>query len=278
MANPESPAETTLRFINSWSTKVSPRLESELLSLSNETNRKPDLYSFEISQEGLIDPKTKRLVKEFILKNSPIQKAEHEVFENLEKFAIQQDEGLTLWLSPPSTEYPCAKAIFSRIVYDLKGNKHLANSAILFGNQDTDCSGIIPSLEPDIDIRKSLFVLDENDDATFAQIIKNIENYTKINSDNINQNNLFQAKLFAGMIEKGMAPDLIVEKMIKTNFLGQFPISCPNVNLASNVLLLNSRVFNLVNSEFKPGVCRVCHQHTHVGPCSICNECEQKFA
>ncbi|HJX45615.1 MAG TPA: hypothetical protein VJ399_00390 [Patescibacteria group bacterium] len=278
MSKAENNTQTAVRFIDSWK-KNPQRLESELLSLHNETNRKKDIYSFKITQEGLIDSKTNRLVKDFISRNTPTQKLEYEIFENLETWAMTSDEGIMLWISPPSDEYPCAKAIFSRIVYDLEGNKDLLNSAILFGDETTNCSDIIPSLPENNKnkIRNTLLCIDENDEKLFSQIIKKIENYTHINSEDITSENIHQAKIFTQMIEKGVSPFVIVQKMKETEFLGQYSVSCPPKFSAMNIMLSNSKILNFVNYEFKPGVCRVCKQNTQVGPCSICKECEKTF-
>ena len=278
MSKAENTTETAVRFIDSW--KENPqRLESELISLHNETNRKKDIYSFEISKEGLVDPKTKRLVKNFVARNTPTQQLEYEIIEKLETWAITNEEGMMLWISPPSNEYPCAKAIFSRIIYDLDGKKNLLNSAILFGDETTDCSDIILSLPENKknEIRNTLFFIDENDEKTFSELIKKIENYTHINPENLTNQSVYQAKIFAEMIEKGVSPFIVVQKMKETEFLGQHSVSCPPAFSAMNIMLSNSKILNLVNYEFKPGVCRVCKQNTQVGPCSICKECEKTF-
>ena len=172
------------------------------------------------------------------------------------------------------------KAIFSRIVYDLGGKKHMANSAILFGNEKTNCTDIVPSLPQEVkeDIRGTLFYIDENDENLFSEIIQNIGEYTSIETNKFTNHNINQAKIFALMIEKGTSPLRVVQEMQRANFLGKHPISCPTMGSATDIMLTNSKIFSFVNYEFKPGVCRVCKQHTHVGPCSICKECEKKFS
>jgi hypothetical protein len=276
--NPEKVTDTTLRFINSWKTS-DKRLESELLSLHNETFRKPDQYSFKITPKGLVDPISQKLVKEFILQTTPLQRQEYKVFSQLEAWSLNADGGIMLWLSPACNEYPCAKAIFSRIVYNMEGKKNLANSAVLFGNEATDCLDIIPHLnQQNADIRIQLFYIEENDEDLLSQIIWNIERYTDINLQQKSKKDLKQAKVFAKMIEQGINPNKIVIEMQKLGFLGTHPVSCPTFASATDTMLLNSRVFSFVNYEFKPGICRVCHQHTHVGPCCVCKECERKFS
>ena len=277
MTQVETTAETTSRFINSWK-QNSERLADELISVHNETHRKADLYSFLVTFKGLIDTKTRRPIKDFILQDTDIQKTEFKIFEKLETFA-KEEEGIAIWISPPSNEYPCAKAIFSRIVYDLEGKKHLANSAILFGDKNTDCRDIIPIQTKNKEgVRETLFYVDETDEYTIPNIIKKIQKYTQIDLNKITDKNLNQAKTFARMIEEGQSPKDIVYKMQKTGFLGENPISCPTFGSASDILASNSRIFSFVGYEFRPGVCRVCKKHTHVGPCSICKECEKKLS
>lgn len=213
MTYAESPAQTTLSFIPSWEQQNPQRLVAELISLSQETNRKPDSYHFEIKNGVLIDPETNRPVLEFIQKG-----IEYDIAEELQSWTGQTEEGLAFWISPPLSEvYPCAKVIIHRIAYTLDGEKIVLNSAILFD----------ANLKNPEDLRKTLFTVQDSEETIFS-ILAWIEKISmkKISTETGHPYIKQHAGYFAEKIIRGDPACLVVQEMQQMGFLGQNSISC----------------------------------------------------
>ncbi|KKT32299.1 MAG: hypothetical protein UW21_C0027G0001 [Candidatus Woesebacteria bacterium GW2011_GWB1_44_11b] len=103
MPRPEHPVQTTLRFFESWTSNSTEeaRLAAELLSVSNETNRRPDTSHFLVQDGILMDSETGKSVLKAIVPG-----VEYQVAEDLQNWASITDEGISWWISPKNNIYP----------------------------------------------------------------------------------------------------------------------------------------------------------------------------
>jgi hypothetical protein len=240
--------EVAYQFITTWRDKSQGRLEAELTSFSNESNRRPDSYFFEFEDGKLIDPQTKRPIFEFIDKKTKLGKKEAVALQKLEIWMGENDGGISFWISPPfEGKYPCSKIIISKIVYTWEGKKVLTNSAILFDANGDECLTIYPEGQiENPEILRTTPVFSEDSEEAILKVLNRIEKYTKHKSINlkIEEESLF----FARMISGGYGKEQIVYEMQKTGFLGNFSLSCATTSQTfSEYVVANSNVIN--NSE-----------------------------
>ena len=271
MPRPEHPAQTTLRFFESWTSNSTEeaRLAAELLSVSNETNRRPDTSHFLIQDGILMDSETGKSVLKAIVPG-----VEYQVAEDLQNWASITDEGISWWISPKNNIYPCNKAMVYQKAYDLNGNRAILYSAILFDGE----------IENPEEYRKTLFTGPDENTILFG-ILSWIEKVSgqKPEKPSNSKSGQYEAAHFAQQIRAGVNPDIIIAEMQATGFLGQNPISCPrglqpfsNYIISRTNLLIFSPTKNRPWSFNKEGTCVMCGEFTKVGPCKICEPCNDK--
>jgi len=231
----ENVETTTLRFIKEWKKTNPQRLAAELISINKETNRKPDVYHFEVKNDLLIDPETQKHILDFI--NPGV---EYKIAEKLQAWAVNNDDGLAWWISPRNEEYPCEKIIIHNIAYTPDEEKVVLNSAILFDAE----------LENPEELRKTFFTAEDTEE----NLSKIIAWVGKVSGQQIDMSskqtidNRGQAESFVKQIKSGVNPYLIIERMKKTNFLGNNPISCPLSSGFLDFTISRSSVTNLSES------------------------------
>ncbi len=231
MSIAESPIATVKRFSNSWSTLNSNQLKAEFESIHKETNRKPDTYPFIVQAEKLVDPNTNRPVEEFVGGGK-----EGSVFLKLQEWAIKNESGLAIWISPPlENVYPCAKVILSRIAYDTEGNKHILNSAITM-----DLSEEIYNSE----YKRGTLYETEDKEENIMKVLSWIERKTHQKVKTSESDN-GQSEYYIGLINQGHSIDYVITEMQQSGYIGQASISCP-----TNVFSNGSR-FNMLVSGGK---------------------------
>lgn len=112
-----------------------------LASLSQETRRIPDPYSYSITTSGeLFSPIGQCLVKDTIDdKTSPLGQLEYQAVFATEQWAASNKEGVSVWISPPKEGvYPTTKIIVQEIEYE-EGEKKIFNRAIVLDFNDSQC-------------------------------------------------------------------------------------------------------------------------------------------
>lgn len=237
--------EVAYQFITTWRDKDPARLGAELTSFSNESNRRPDSYHFEVSEGVLIDPHTKRPIADFIEKETPLGKLEVGVAEKLGDWARNSESGVAFWISPPfEKRYPCSKVIISKIAYAWSGQKILLNSAILFDANEKDCLSIAPggNIKDPEKLRETLF-LAKDDEEAILEMLEKVNRYTKQKRENINTKN--ESVFFARMISDGFSAKRIVDEMHQSGFLGNFDPSCTSQKPTfSEYMVANSSITN----------------------------------
>lgn len=209
----ENVETTTFRFIKRWRGTNPNRLTAELVSISKETKRRPDVYHFGIQNDLLIDPETGKPVLDFITPG-----VEYDIAEKLQTWAVNNDEGLAWWISPRNNKYPCEKIIIHTIAYTPDGKKAVLNSAILFDAE----------LENPEKLRKTFFTAKDTEE-NLSKIIAWVEEVSgkKIGLTPPQIETRKQAEHLAKQIEIGVDPNSIIKEMGALNFLGNNPISCP---------------------------------------------------
>ncbi len=212
MSYAEAPLKTVQRFSNTWGVTNVNSLISEFLSISKETNREPDSYHFLAGNEDLTDPNTGKSILNFISEG-----LEKDIARNLRDWTLSNKDGMALWISPRSENYPCAKIIIHRIAYSLNGEKVVLNSAILFDGE----------IENSEYKRGTLYTLPDREESVF-RILKWIEKKSgkEINIAESEKTSLSKAVYFADQIQAGVSISSVIDEMQRTSFLGGNPLSC----------------------------------------------------
>ncbi|MFH1863893.1 MAG: hypothetical protein ABIJ85_03235 [bacterium] len=274
MSYAEAPEITVTRFIHTpaWESEIDERsLAAQLISVSKETNREPDYCHFEVQNRILIDPVTQRSILPEIKRGTNLQEIEYQVAVQIQDWAVKNESGIAIWVSPRNNIYPCEKISIHKIAYTWDGTKVIQNSYILF-------DAVFRNPE---ELRKFIFT-EKDTEKSIPEILTWIEQASKktLNTNSSNYKETAKtAMYFAQRIRSGIPPETITREMREAGFLGQNPISCPGKSTTfSNLLESRSSISIFSSTEgWHSGICRICHAPTLVGPCSICSPCEKKF-
>lgn len=121
-----------------WKDKPIEQRTEEFLSFGTETKRIPDRYKF-IVIDKLISPITRKPIEKSVEKDSYIGEVEFEAFEKIQDFAVKNETGTAIWISPLIKDvYPTSKIIFSTIDYE-KGEKILINCSLVIDANTEEC-------------------------------------------------------------------------------------------------------------------------------------------
>lgn len=266
MSIAESPVITVKRFSNSWGTLNNNQLKAELESIHKETHRKPDTYHFRVEDKKLIDPNTNRPVEEFVYAGT-----EGTVFLKLQEWATKNDAGLAIWISPPlENVYPCAKAILSRIAYDITGKKYILNSAITMDLTEEIYNSRFK--------RGNLYEAEDKEE-NIAKILSWIERKTN-QKVKIADDSQKQTEYYVELINQGHSAGYVITEMEESGYIGQSSISCPTSLYLSTTTSFFG--YSKESGYWKPGKCRDepngCGKYKdRVGPCKICDDCENDY-
>lgn len=133
---------TATANIVGWRNTAPPQFIEELASLSQETHRVPDPYTYSITAKGeLFSPTAKCLVKETIDdKTSQLGQLEYQAVLATEQWAASNETGASIWISPPCPDtYDKAAFVVSEIEYQ-NGFKTLFNRKIILDDfNEADC-------------------------------------------------------------------------------------------------------------------------------------------
>jgi|GEM_PF-2534453 len=233
------------KFIETWRITPEARLAPELASVHNESKAIPDSSTFEITDQGLLDPKTGLPIKNFIRRDTPLYRREYKILEKLEEWTkkleeTKQEDNITIWLSPPYPgKYPCAKITLNGILYDPKDEKkYLISTYIRFGDRTTNTLDIVPdsNITDTETQRETLFVMSQ-DEAN--KILEHIKSKYPIHTQE--DENLLNTQIqgYIKDIKNGVPTAQIIQRMDQNNFFGEFDLTChPQVGF-SDYLTLN---------------------------------------
>lgn len=264
MSYAEAPHITVKKFSKSWNDTDPNSLISEFISISKETNREPDTYHFIVDKNSLIDPNTKKPILEFIEEG-----VEKDVARNLQDWALNNDEGLALWISPKLEGfYPCPKIIIHKIAYTPSKEKVVLNSVILFDAE----------IENPVYKRGTLYTLPDTED-NILKILNWIKRKSKedLNLEPTSKTSHQKAIYFANQVSMGISHLQIIQEMQKTGFLGENSISCPSSFLS---LIESNSILNIFTGKDKYGSlefscpsCKKTNRRPHNQLISNCQHC-----
>lgn len=257
-------------FVRSW--RLNPtRIEPEIISLSNETNRRPDKYFLELLDTGqLIDPETRQPVK--IETQSYLGKKEFEIFGKLQSAAQTFEEGNFIWVSPEYPgKYPCTKIIFHQIVYKPNGEKALLCSALLCDLDSAEILEIADHLDhqkhKDVEeLRSKLFFTDEE------KLTSLWEKLSKFQNPKLSSWSKSVIQCFAERIRSGDNPFAIVQEMARAGIIGEHSISCA----AGQTSTFSELIVDRTIAHEGGNICRKCGTTTGVA-CGWCKKCWQIY-
>ncbi len=132
---------TATANIHGWRNTTPTQFAEELASLSLETNRIADPYSYSITAGGeLYSPTANCKVKDTIDdKTSPLGQLEYQAVLAIEQWAASNEEGVSVWISPPKQGvYSASKIIVQEIEYE-EGAKKIFNRAIVLDFDEEQC-------------------------------------------------------------------------------------------------------------------------------------------
>ncbi len=132
---------TAIANIAGWRNTAPAQFAEELASLSLETHRIADPYSYLITAKGeLFSPTARCLIKDTIDdKTSLLGRLEYQAVLVTEQWVANNNEGVSIWVSPPKKGiYPTSKIIVQEIVHE-GGVKKLFNRAIVLDFNEEQC-------------------------------------------------------------------------------------------------------------------------------------------
>lgn len=274
----ECQKKEVVSYIAAWKNTLPKQLAEELASLSLETKRVPDPYSFLIKDGELFSPTANKKIKDSVEdKLSHLGSLEYQAVVSIEKWAAQSDEGAAVWLSPPLPGvYPTAKIIISEIE-NSGGTKKLFNRALVFDFNEKECFELACNLAnfsqncPDVTnadrIRSTPFVLQKP--VIWMRILEELiydpllwENVKRgkdkeAKKEALRQAAIIQKQFFArGVI---LRPDEAVMAVIQ--MLGPKAGSCPpgqSTELKTGMVVFSENSATYTGAIKDPDFCRSC--------------------
>src|SRR5260221_1066357 len=227
----ENPALTTKRFISSWrSLNVDPnRLAEELLSVSDETNRRLNDFQLIVKDGELVDPATSKVID--FQRTTELEKKEGKVWDTLKAWASNSEEGSAVWTSPQlEGVYPCDKVAYYQIAYTFgfPPQKVLVSTAILLDG---------PKGKFSEDFRDKLIIKDPGFNLT--DLLEELGQKENEKSHTPSQEKI---NYFVNKIKNGDDANSIVAEMQSAGELGSHSLSCPTSS--SGALISRARILN----------------------------------
>ena len=176
MSHAESPVDTITKFIPSWIHTNPQRLEQEIISSFNETNRKPDSFRLMYKNGNIVDFEAEQPVK--IDRSSYLGRMDGEFFDTLTTWLSENDKGTAIWISPAyDAQYPCNKITVYQIESASDEEKVTINMSILFDTPKNHTLEIASKINPNFIgetdpeiLRNKLFQME--DDFDLGAILK----------------------------------------------------------------------------------------------------------
>jgi hypothetical protein len=123
--------ESDLQIIGEWVLTPSEQASENLASKSHETRRIPDPYIYFIKDHKLKTPKGLD-IETAVLRGTTIYDAEYEALLKIQEWSDENDDGTSLWFSPPYLDgYSALKIVASEIISGVAHEKVLFNRAIV---------------------------------------------------------------------------------------------------------------------------------------------------
>lgn len=231
---------TVENFVPAWKNTLDQLRINGIISTYKETNRLTDNWPYYSDGNGIfIRIKEEKIyVKDLITKDGYPEKAEADVFSQLENWISITHEGNAVWVSPSYPgKYPCSKIIFHQIAYESEiMEKVILNSAVLFDASGKDTLELVHELFPqtgeinNLEELRSILILPEGNidfNLMLHQISKLDENINNASAQIPEDILIGKAVFISNLIASNANPRLVAYEMQKTGLLGSFSISCP---------------------------------------------------
>lgn len=233
-------------------------------SVSLESRRLPDPYHYYFENNKLYSFLTNGPVENSTTRNDALEEAEYQAFQKIQKWFVEKEEGMVVWLSPPHSNRPGgdAKIIFSDIVFGLDSRKKLRNRAMCIGLTPDGCVALAKKLG-----FSEIFSSEEL--RAFPLFLSQMSSDEFI--DILAQYSQKQAQI----IKNG--EDFAIKEILKANIalgypalVGPYPGSCgPALQSAFNIMFGNS--LNISEAYFD---CPKCHMAIPSGHgITVCPHC-----
>jgi hypothetical protein len=268
----EHPILTTQKWIESWrfSNIAQEQLEEFLVSVSDESNRRVNKFSYLVCDGELVDPATKKIIK--LQTRTDLEKKEAKVFNDLKIWANNSKDGSAIWFSPKlEGVYPNNKAIFYKISnnLDFPPQKVLFSAAVVL-----DDSNLFSE-----NLRDKLIIKDEN--FTLASFLELLA----AQSQDLPSHSRSEISYFARRIKQGDDPGLIITEMKARGVVGSNPLNCRDFDqffsgsgFTNYSLVLDFRTKEKWDWHIGDCIVPECgRKNVEVGPCSVCRKCQGKF-
>jgi len=123
---------TEIDILNRWLANPADQKREEIASLSHETHRIPDPYTFLVQGEKLISPSNGIPIERVIRRLGRVEEKEYEAFQKIQRWASENESGTAVWFSPPTNEgYINLKIVLSEIKHFPSWGKILFNRAFI---------------------------------------------------------------------------------------------------------------------------------------------------
>lgn len=249
---------TLAKFNTQWEGKSPEQIALELASLRQETHHDCDSYYFLVGKDDFISPETGQSVGQYIKDNTPVREKERIVYDDLYKWAKNNEGGLTAWVSPPSESlFPGTKIILHQICK--RGREKLVlNRAFLVdikAEEAVDIANRLAAVSENAEekysdpekVRTKLFNFrsDMGLIALLKLFVDDPELFEQIQTGHdlaMREQVLKMAWQYTRQIQDGVSVDKLYRGMINGGFIGQYDISCPTAGTFSDYIIGHSLI------------------------------------
>ena len=128
-------------------TSIDDQIAREWASVSLESRKLPDTYSFAVASGKLINPLTGRPVEESINVSTSLDRLEMIAFEKIQDWVSETSQGVVFWLSPPHPQRSKQGKIIISEINHTQAGKQLVNRSILFDTDKNVCLAIANQID-----------------------------------------------------------------------------------------------------------------------------------
>lgn len=282
---------TTIENIPGLRNTPATQFAEYLASLSQETHRIPDPYSYSATARGeLFSPVDQCLVKDIegFDKTSHLGQLEYRAFLALEQWVASNDRGVMVWISPPQPgTYDKAAFVVSEIEYQ-NGSKTVLNRKIVLDDFDeeqcmkfawnlTSFSGNKPIFRSADEIRAVPLILDDEKKSWVDVLEKLIDApavWTMIRNGEDKQYKK-EALRQAAIVQKQFFADPRLSysdeaKMAVMQMIGDKPGSCPPRSGSGGMTAFQTVAGSAVTISINRGVVKSDSKGERTFPCPAC--------
>ena len=240
----------------SWSVLPDAVVRANAATVYKESHRLPDVWNFEIRDEGLYDPTREGyvhdLVKQFPHPNLYLRGLEDNIITAMDSWALSEQKGIFVWISPTFAGYYPTNKI--EILQKSADGKVTNNIVVLFDGSSKTCLAVAKALFPELDeiktpeeLRNSV-VLREQMDMNFvwktvAPFIPKHKKERELSEETLDY--------IVSLARNGAEQELIASEMERLGVIGEFSFSCPGINIGlMGILDSSSLIIGATEDEY----------------------------